>query len=151
MSPCSGDPGSYPEDGPGLAPPPLEDTSLHTAIDLKKRTEAASSKMDQVTSYLSCLKTRALMIELQTIHRFSQSWLKANPGVSNIFMFSCGRGVNCLHQIKIFLVRKQIFAKRKWRRWRDGGGGGGSGPSLVWTPLLSHLSLNVVSQKKVLV
>ena len=56
--------------------------------------------------------------------RFSQSWLKADPGVSNIFMFSCGRGVNCLHQIKIFLFRKQIFAKRKWRRWHDGGGGG---------------------------
>ena len=52
MSACSGDPGSYPEDGPGLAPPPLEDPSLHTAIDLKKRTEAASGKMDQVTSYL---------------------------------------------------------------------------------------------------
>ena len=138
MSQCSGDPGSYPEDGSGLAPPPLEDTSLHTAIDLKKRTEAASSKMDQVTSYLSCLKTRAVPCingrELQTTLRFSQSWLKADPGVSNIFMFSCGRGVNCLHQIKIFLVRKQIFAKRKWRRWRDGGGGGGVCPSTKLVP-----------------
>ena len=48
MSPCSGDPGNYPEDGSSLAPPLLEDTSLHTAIDLKKRTEAASNKLDQV-------------------------------------------------------------------------------------------------------
>ena len=87
MSPCSGDPGSYPEDGSGLAPPPLEDTSLHTAIDLKKRTEAASSKMDQVTSYLSCLKTMAvpgvkvftILVEsssrgLQYIHVFLRPW-----------------------------------------------------------------------------
>ena len=50
MSPCSGDPGSYPEDGSSLAPPLLEVTSLHTAIDLKKRTEAASNKLDQVRS-----------------------------------------------------------------------------------------------------
>ena len=50
VSPCSGDPGSYPEDGSSLAPPLLEDTSLHTAIDLKKRTEAASNKLDQVSS-----------------------------------------------------------------------------------------------------
>ena len=56
MSPCSGDPGSYPEDGSSLGPPLLEDTSLHTAIDLKKRTEAASNKLDQVI----CLKFRAV-------------------------------------------------------------------------------------------
>ena len=53
MSPCSGDPGSYPEDGSSLAPPLLEVTSLHTAIDLKKRTEAASNKLDQVSSQQS--------------------------------------------------------------------------------------------------
>ena len=60
MSPCSGDPGSYPEDGSSLAPPLLEVTSLHTAIDLKKRTEAASNKLDQVSSLhpWNILKTR---------------------------------------------------------------------------------------------
>ena len=89
MSPCSGDPGSYPEDGSGLAPPPLEDTSLHTAIDLKKRTEAASSKMDQVTSYLSCLKTRAVPgIKDRAAN---------DPSVFTILVESWSRGLQYIH------------------------------------------------------